>query len=136
MINIRPFTSDDVPALQAGIDADRIHPGTWTVADFNDDPSDPTPKKPKDVTVIEDQNSPIAFVRHTKVLRICAVWADGDDRVRNSQAVIQGIRNAVMNGRASGFSEIIIQTDYQPLADFFVTVMKMSQHGDQYILSI
>lgn len=140
MINIRAFEKEDVPALTAAIDNDKIHPGTWTVNDFYDSPEDIENKKalniPKYVKVISDQHSPIAFVRYTKTLRICAVWADGRDRQRNSRAVIQGIRDAITNGRASGFTEIIIQTDYEPLAQFFTQVMKMTQHGDQFTLAI
>lgn len=137
MINIRPFVKEDVPALQVGIDNDKIHPGTWEVKEFYDDPADENALKIiKQVEVIEDDKSPIAFVRYTKTLRICAVWADPEDRARNSRAVIRGIRNAIKTGRASGFTELIIQTDYEPLANFFTVVMKMTQHGDQYILAI
>ena len=34
MIKIRPFQSEDAPALQTAIDNDTIHPGTWSVKEF------------------------------------------------------------------------------------------------------
>lgn len=137
MIEFRPFTGADVPALQTAIDIDNIHPGQWKVAHFYDDPEDKKALRiPKEVSVLEDQHGPIAFVRYTKTLRISCVWVNTADNSRNAKAVIQGIRDAAAKAKASGFTEIIITTNYEKLANFFTQVMKMTRSGDEYLLSI
>lgn len=127
MINIRPWSVEDVPALQKAIDADTFHPGEWSVEHF-------TP--PVTTSVIEDQDGPIAFVRYTKTLRISCVWNDSSDVRRNARAIVQGINDAVQKARASGYSEIIITTSHSKLATFFERVMKMTRSGNEYVLAV
>jgi hypothetical protein len=131
-IEIRNLTEDDIPALQKAIEVDTFHPGEWKVEDFLSSPDKP----PVATNVIEDQNGPIAFVRYTKTLRISCVWNDGADVSRNARAIIQGIHDAVLKARASGFSEIIITTSHSKLATFFERVMKMTKSGDEYLLAV
>lgn len=136
-IDIRPFDKTDIPALQAAIDRDTVHPGEWSVKHFYDDPEDPEALKiPKEVTTMSDQNGPIAFVRYTKSLRISCVWNDETDNHRNGRAVLQGILDAATKARASGFTEIIITTESEKLATFFEKIMKMKRSKDEFLLQV
>jgi hypothetical protein len=127
-IYTRKFTVDDEPALQRAIDRDTFHPGEWKVEHF---------KQPNMVTqVMGDSSGPIVFVRFTKTLRISCVWNDEGDVHRNARAVILGIHDAVEQARASGYTEIIITTNHDKLANFFTKVMKMTRSGDEYILQV
>lgn len=134
-MNIRVFEKSDVPALAKAIESDKLHPGEWKISHFYDEANNQLPANTV-VSVIEDSKGPVSFVRYTKTLRISCVWADGDDAGRNARAVIQGLRDAVERARAAGFSEIIIQSSYPPLANFLTRVMGMTQHGDQFILTV
>jgi hypothetical protein len=138
MITTRAMEERDQPALQAAIDRDTFHPGTWSVDDFIFEPESNYEKKrvPKICTVIEDQHGPITFVRFTKTLRVCCVWNDGTDNHRNARAIIFGIREAVTQAQANGFTEIIIQTDHDKLATFLTEVMKMTKSGNEYLLAV
>jgi hypothetical protein len=138
MITTRALTEQDHAALEAAIGRDTFHPGTWKLQDFVHDPSseDEREKVPKVCTVIEDAKGPITFVRFTKTLRVCCVWADGEDNHRNARAIIFGIRDAVSMARANGFTEIIIQTDHDKLATFLTNVMKMTKCGNEYLLAV
>lgn len=138
MTSNRAMTEQDYPALQAAIDADTFHPGAWKVDDFihNPESEDAQKRQPKICSVIEDSKGPIAFVRFTKTLRVCCVWADGQDNQRNGRAIIFGIHDAVQQARANGFTEIIIQTDHEKLSTFLTEVMKMKRSGSEYILAV
>ena len=137
MVDIRGFTQEDVPALQKAIDADTFHPDEWRVEHFYNPNLDPETYTPALVTtVIEDQHGPIAFVRFTKTLRISCMWNDAQDVRRNARAIIHGIRDAVQQARASGFSEIIITSSHPKLATFLERIMKMTKSGDEYLLSV
>jgi hypothetical protein len=138
MTSTRALAETDHAALQVAIDRDTFHPGTWTIQDFIHDPSseDEREKVPKVCTVIEDSKGPITYVRFTKTLRICCVWADGTDNQRNARAIIFGVRDAVQVARANGFTEIIIQTDHDKLATFLTDVMKMTKCGNEYLLAV
>jgi hypothetical protein len=131
VIQIRPFEESDVPALEQAISRDAFHPaGTWKTEHF-------TGEKPaKVVSVIEDSHGPITFVRYTKTLRITCVWNDGEDNHRNARAIILGIKDAVERARASGFTEIIVETESDKLATFFERVLKMSKSGSEYTLQV
>jgi hypothetical protein len=138
MTTTRALTAQDHAALQAAIDRDTFHLGTWTLNDFIHDPSSDNERErvPKICTVIEDSKGPITYVRFTKTLRICCVWADGTDNHRNARAIIFGIRDAVVTARDNGFTEIIIQTDHDKLATFLTDVMKMTKCGNEYLLAV
>ncbi len=128
MINIRKYSEEDKPALQRAIDRDAFHPGEWSPEHF---------EQPNVVSqVIEDQTGPIAFVLFTKTLRISCVWNDGADVHRNAKAIIFGIRDAVEKAKASGYTEVVVETDHEKLAEFFIRVMKMRQSGNQYFILI
>jgi hypothetical protein len=136
-IEIRPFDKADIPMLQAAIDRNTIHPGEWSVKHFYDDPEDPDALKiPKEVTTMSDQQGPIVFVRYTKSLRISCVWNDEKDNHRNGRAVVNGILDAVTKARASGFTELIIQTQSEKLATFFEKILKMRRSRDEFILQV
>lgn len=131
MTTIRPMTDQDYGSLQAAIDRSVFHPGEWKIKDFIH-----TPQAPKMCTVIEDSKGSIAFVRFTKTLRICCVWNDELDVHRNGRAVVVGIHDAVKQAQANGFSEIIITTDNEKLAQFFIRAMQMKQSGSEFILTV
>lgn len=130
MTTIRPFTPDDVPALEQAIERDKFHPGEWEVSHFIGS------KVPVSSNVIEDGKGPIVFVRFTKTLRISVVWNDGEDVERNARAIIFGIHEAVQRARASGFTEIIISAESAKLRAFLERVMKMTKSGDEYLLAV
>lgn len=137
MVDIRPFTVADIPALQTAIDKDTFHPGEWSVRHFYDDPADKDALNiPKEVSVISDQHGPIAFVRYTKSLRISCVWNDATDVHRNGRAIVNGILDAVKRARASGFTELIITTESDKLADFFKKILKMENTGKEFLLQV
>jgi len=135
-IEIRPFETSDLPALGEAISRDR-HIPSWSVKHFYDDPNDPDALKiPKEVTTMSDSKGPIAFVRYTKSLRISCVWNDETDNHRNGRAVLNGILDAVNKARASGFTEIIINTESEKLATFFEKVLKMKRSKDEFLLQV
>jgi hypothetical protein len=136
-IEIRPFSETDIPSLQAAIDRDTIHPGEWSVRHFYDDPEDPDALNiPKEVTTMSDQHGPIAFVRYTKSLRISCIWDDEKDVHRNARAIVAGILDAVQKARASGFTEIVIQTQSEKLAIFFEKVLRMKRSREEFLLQV
>ena len=130
MIDIKPLQPEDMPALSDAIGRDTFHPGTWTVDDFTTKPD-----RPVTVDVIRDQNGPIAFTRYTKSLRICCVWNDDQDNSRNAKAILFGIKDAVEKARASGFSEILIQSDNPKLATF-LTRIGMHESKGEFLLYV
>jgi hypothetical protein len=136
-IEIRPFDKTDIPALQAAIDRDTFHPGEWSVKHFYDDPNDPDALKiPKEVATMSDSRGPIAFVRYTKSLRISCIWDDEKDVHRNARAIVVGILDAVQKARASGFTEIVIQTQSEKLATFFEKVLRMKRSREEFLLQV
>lgn len=126
-MNIRPLTSEDLPAVQAAIDVDPYHPGEWSVGHFTD---------PQTFSnVIEDSRGPAVFVRFTKTLRISCIWAEPDNMGRNARAVIAGLRDAIEQGIKSGYKEIVISTTHPPLAGF-LKKFGFTQHDSEYILQL
>ena len=128
MADVREFTAEDVPNLEKAIENDKFHPGQWTLEAFESQQG-----RPVAVSVIEDEKGPIAFVRYTKSLRLSCIWVQ-EDKHRNVHAIIQGLRDAANRAKESGFTEIIIQTDFPDLAKFFEKVMKMERSQGEYIL--
>jgi hypothetical protein len=126
-MNIRPMTSDDLPALQEAIEKDAFHPGEWAVGHFTD------PQVAS--SVIGDSQGSVIFVRFTKTLRISCAWTDPDDSGRNGRAVIAGLRNAVEQAVKSGYKEIIITTEHPPLAAF-LKKFGFVQQGTEYLLQL
>jgi hypothetical protein len=134
MIQIQEFDpTKDSPALQKAIDGAVFHPGAWRLADFITTEEDAIGNPPKVVAVISDDRGPIAFTRYTKVLRICCVWNDEADYSRNAKAIIFGVKDAVNRARASGFSEIIIQSSNPKLANFLENVLKMKKSDGEFV---
>lgn len=132
MTRLREFNEADIPALEAAIAKDTFHPGEWKVRHFVPEPGD----APVNVSVIEDSQGPITFVRYTKTLRISCVWNDAADTSRNARAIIFGIRDAAQKAQASGFTEIIITTESDKLATFFEKVMKMTKRASEFVLPV
>jgi len=133
LIEIREFDpTQDSPALQTAIDGATFHPGAWKLEDFLQSDGGAA----KVAAVIEDARGAIAFTRYTKVLRICCVWRDEADHTRNAKAVIFGIKDAVQRARASGFSEVQIQTSNPKLAQFLENVLKMKKSDGEFILYV
>ena len=129
MVDLRGFTKEDIPALEAAISRDTIHPGEWKIRHFVPEPGDP----PVDVAVIEDSQGPITFVRYTKTLRVSCVWNDARDIHRNARAIIFGIRDAAKKAAASGFTELLIRADSEKLRTFLRDVMGFSGDRDMIL---
>ena len=130
MLEIRNLTIEDVEALQAAISRDEFHPGEWDTKHFLH------PGYPVSSHIIEDDKGPIAFVRFTKTLRISCVWNDGADFSRNARAIIFGIKKAVDQARASGFTEILIKTSHPKLAEFLTRVIGMTKSDGEYLIAV
>jgi hypothetical protein len=64
------------------------------------------------------------------------VWNDEADYSRNAKAVIFGIKDAVTRARASGFNEIQIQTDNEPLKKFLTKVPGMRESHGEFLLQV
>lgn len=111
MINHRPMKVEDIPTLQAAIDQNEFHPNQKT--------SYYTGEKMY-TEIYEDETSPIGFLRYTKALRLCTVWCDNGDRVRNGASIMQAIENSVKLAIADGFNEILFETN-SPLLEKFCT---------------
>jgi hypothetical protein len=131
-MNIRELQDADRPALQTAIDTAASHRGEWTVEHFISDPERPAVQ----AEVIENKNGPIAFVRFTKTLRISCVWANESSMTNNAKAVIRGIQDAVQKARASGFSEIVINTEHPKLAEFLERVIGMTRRDSDFLLAV
>jgi len=131
MLEIRDFTLEDISSLEAALARDEFHPGEWRVHHFFNQPN-----RPVSSSVIEDDKGPIAFVRFTKTLRISCVWNDGADFSRNARAIIFGIKKAVDRARASGFTEIVIQTSHPKLAEFLTRVIGMNKSDGEYVIAV
>lgn len=130
MIDIRDFTSADIPALQKAIDADKFHKGEWQVSHFQI-PDVPT-------KVVEDSRGPVAFVIYTNSegwMRVSCVWADDDTR-RNARALVTAIALMVQTARESGLRGLVIETSHPNLAAFLVRIFGMECNGNEYFLSI
>ncbi len=97
MTRLREFDQADIPALEAAIAKDTYHPGEWKVRHFVPEPGD----APVMVSVIEDSQGPITFVRYTKTLRISCVWNDAADTSSNARAIIEKVMK--MTKKASEF---------------------------------
>lgn len=132
MISVREFNEADIPALEAAIAKDTFHPGEWKVKHFVPELGD----APVNVSVIEDSQGPITFVRYTKTLRISCTWSDENDVRRNAKAIIFGIRDAALKAQASGFTELIITTESEKLATFFEKVIGMTKRSNEYVLPV
>lgn len=136
MVHLRNFGPNDIPALQAAIDADEFHKGdenSWNVNHFQ------IPGTLVKVIEHAEDKQPIAFVLYTdaedSLLRISCVWADNKATRRNAFAIIEGIADAVKYVRNNGYRGIIIETSHSNLADFLTKIMKMEKHKDnEYVL--
>lgn len=128
MITNRPLTEDDFPLLQAALDANTFHPGQ-KIEHF---------AGPKKYSVVyEDEESPIGVLRYTKVLRLATVWCDNDDKKRNADSIIQAIADSVKLATDAGFTEIIFETNSDPLKSFCTEHLGFEEAvGDTMILYV
>lgn len=122
-MNIRPMVNEDLPGLQAAIDADHWHPGVWTVEPFC---------QPNAMTeVVEDSKGPAVYVLFTKTLRISCLWADGDNNSRNARAIMYGMKDAIAKARGSGFTEVIVESEHPPLREFLEKMFGFKPRGEK-----
>lgn len=111
MINRRPMAGTDLPVLQAALDQNTFHPNQKTEYYTG---------KKMYTEIYSDEQGPIGFLRYTKSLRLCTVWCDNGDRVRNGASIMQAIKNSVNIALADGFTEILFETN-SPLLEKFCT---------------
>lgn len=119
-MELRALTSRDIPALQAAIDADPFHPaGTWKVTHF----TSPTVYS----EVVEDADGAVIFAAYEResetAMRLSCMWVNGHDTRRNAKAIIFGIQSLVQKARASGYQEIVTESEYAPLRAFLGKVL-------------
>lgn len=91
------------------MDNNRLHPGQQAESYAG---------KSMESFVYLDEQSPIGVLRYTKTLRLVCTWCDNDDSVRNAASTTQAISDSVALAEASGFTEIIFQTNSSKLATF------------------
>lgn len=83
--------------------------------------------------VYEDEKGPIGVLRYTKTLRLVTVWCDNKDRVRNAASIIKAISDAVAKAKASGFTDIIFNTQSPLLAKFCCERLGFEENKGEYI---
>lgn len=126
MITNRPLEFLDLPLLQRALDQDTFeHAST---ADYTQDGAYSE--------VYEDEVGPIGVLRYTKTLRLMTVWVDNNDKERNAASVIQAISDAVVKAKASGFSEIVFNTQSPTLAAFCTHKLGFQESNGEYIKQI
>lgn len=123
MITSRPLAGTDIPMLQTALDNNKFHPGQkveWYTGQnmFS--------------KVYEDEQGPIGVLRYTKSLRLCTVWVDNDDRIRNGASIMQAIEDSVKLAEADGFSEILFKTNSKLLANFCVSKLGFEESQGEY----
>jgi hypothetical protein len=126
----RPILNEDIPLLQASIDADKFHlPGTWKVEDFKGFSE-----------IFEDSRGPVVFVNYSpeeKRLRISTMWVTPDETHRNGRAIIFLVKSAAQRAAAAGFEELIFTTHYDKLANFCTRALGFVSVGEgEYVLPL
>lgn len=123
MVTSRPLEAADLDMLQKALDHDEYeHAGT---ADYTQNGAYSE--------VYEDEQGPIGVLRYTKTLRLVTVWCDNHDRVRNAASTIQAITDAVSKAKASGFTDIIFNTQSPTLAKFCVNQLGFEESKGEYV---
>lgn len=121
-MNIRPLLVEDLDDIETASNADQVHPGLWTKEHFT--------RANTQSEVIEDSRGPVSYVLFTKSLRISCVWHDYETPSRNAKAVLLGLQDAVEKAKASGFTEILIESEHWPLRLFLRKVGFVSKGRD------
>ena len=122
----RPLVASDFQMLQAALDQDQYDhdsPNAY-VADGTDS------------HVYEDEGGPIAVFRYSMALRICAVWCDNGDLVRNKEAAIKFFDDALTLAKDHHFSEIIFTTQSFSLAKFCTEQLGFEKRGFEYVRNV
>jgi hypothetical protein len=84
--------------------------------------------------VYEDEQGPIGVLRYTKTLRLVAVWCDNADKRRNAASAVQAVKDAVAQAKANGYTDVVCQTDCEPLKKFYVTQLGFKEAGKTLVL--
>ena len=112
MITHRPLGVSDLPMLQKALDQDTFeHAGIpqYTMDNAYSE-------------VYEDEAGPIGVLRCTKTLRMVSVWCDNSDKKRNATSTIAAVKAVVERAKASGFVDVIFETDNEGLSVFCRTL--------------
>ena len=123
MVTSRPLELLDFPMLQRALDQYTYEHAT-------------SPEYTQDNVyseVYEDEEGPIGVLRYSKTLRLVCVWCHNDDKKRNAAATIQSIKDAVAKAKASGYTEIIFNTESPTFANFCVNVLGFKENKGEYI---
>ena len=123
MITSRPLESKDLPMLQKALDRDEFEHAEVPSYTQNGAYSE----------VYEDEDGPIAVLRYTKTLRLVGVWCDNHAGLKNARATIQAISDAVAKAKASGFTDIIFNTESPTLAKFCVSKLGFKESKGEYV---
>lgn len=126
-MNVRPLTGADRPMLEQALANNKFHPGEkpeWYMG-------------PNMFSVVyEDEKGPVGVLRYTKTLRLCTVWVDNDDRLRNAASIMQAIEESVKLAQADGFTEIIFNTNSPQLANFCTSKLGFEESRGEYRLFV
>ena|ERR1035437_8991057 len=122
-ITSRPLEQADLDMLQRALDHDEFEHADVSAYTKNTAYSE----------VYEDEVGPIGVLRYTKTLRLMTVWCDNKDRVRNAASVIKAINDAVAKAKASGFTDIIFNTQSPTLAKFCITKLGFEESKGEYV---
>lgn len=123
MITSRPLAKEDIPMLQQAIDDNTFHQDQKVEYYIGPDMF---------TKVYEDEAGPIGVLRYTKTLRLCTVWCNNRDRVRNGTATIKAIEDSVEMAKQSGYTEIIFKTNSPMLAKFCTTKLGFEESQGEY----
>jgi hypothetical protein len=109
MITHRPLAKEDIPMLQVALDTSVAHVGqkaeAYTGENMQSD-------------IYEDSTGPIVCVCYTKSLRLCTAWYSEDDLRRNAVAILRGMQETIQRAKASGFTEILFDTESEKMRKF------------------
>jgi hypothetical protein len=122
-ITSRPLEQEDLGMLKRALDQD-----TYEHADAAQYTQDGAYSE-----VYEDEQGPIGVLRYTKTLRLLTVWCDNKDRVRNAASITQAITDAVAKAKASGFTDIIFNTQSPTLAKFCIDKLGFDESKGEYV---
>ena len=131
----RPLAKDDIPWLQAALDANEFH---------SDQKTEHYTGLGMYSVVYEDSKGPVGVIRYTKAwsptsdsaLRICGAWCDNSNHRRNALATLHSIRDTVELARTHGYTEILVDSTVERFRKFMGNLGFKKADGDTMVLEV
>lgn len=126
-MNSRALVNEDLPVLQAALDQNVLHPD----------------QKAEDYTglkmyseIYEQDGKPVGIVRYSKTLRLCSAFCDSQDRVQNAEYLQQVLADAMKKAEASGFTELIFNTNAPAMAKFAIEKLGFVESQGEFVKAV